>query len=324
MFKISFHIECDLFTRRIKHRNDTAATQSHNLLQVVRHMADSSEASRRYSTLKNYMTAVLSLTKCVGDNVTIEQIDGNMIMRYQAWLKQQGVCLNTISCYMRSLRTVYNRATIELQLHNNEPFSAAFTGRTKTDKRAITEDNVKAIAALDIAPNTPEQLTRDLFLFSIYAMGMPFVDMAFLKRSQIEDDHFTYFRHKTGQPISVHIEPCMKSIINRYAHQSTAGFVFPLFNSDAASTNAAYAVMLARYNRQLAVLAQRAGLPRLTSYTARHTWASIAFKDNIDLNVIATAMGHTNTKTTLVYVKEINDFQLSSANAEIIRRLNGK
>ena len=80
--------------------------------------------------------------------------------------------------------------------------------------------------------------------------------------------------------------------------------------------------MLNRYNHSLKTLAKKAKVTsRLTSYTARHTWASVAFSSNVDLPVISKALGHTNTQTTLTYIKEINDFRLDEANKRIVNMI---
>ena len=165
-------------------------------------------------------------------------------------------------------------------------------------------------------------LTRDLFLFSFYAQGMPFVDMAFLRSSQIRDGQLIYHRHKTGQRVTIHLEPCMLAIISQYQRKGS-DYVFPLLCSDnPQKAYDEYLLMLNRYNHTLKTLAKKARVTsRLTSYTARHTWASIAFSSNVDLPVISKALGHTNTQTTMTYIKEINDSRLEEANRRIINMI---
>ena len=156
-------------------------------------------------------------------------------------------------------------------------------------------------------------LTRDLFLFSFYAQGMPFVDMAHLQNSQISNEHITYARHKTGQNISIRIEACMQEIIDRY-HSTESDYVFPILRN-----GNSYDKQLNRYNRCLKRLALKAGIKsNITSYVARHTWASIAYKSSVELSVISKAMGHTNPQTTLIYIKDINNEKLETANREIL------
>lgn len=281
-------------------------------------------AAKGFSTRQNYLTAAKSIADCFGKSLTIEELTADKIADYQSWLKRRGICLNTISCYMRSLRTIYNRAVRDIDIPDLKPFDNAFTGKTKTEKRAITDKDIKKISSLALPKGSPEAIARDMFLFSIYAMGMPFVDMVFLKKSQIKNDGFDYFRHKTNQRIHVAIEPCMQAIIDKYRAKSQSEYIFPILDSTITTdVDAIYAAKLAQYNRLLAAIAKKASIPKLTSYIARHTWASIAYNENVELNIISKGMGHTNTNTTLVYIKEINDSRLAEANAGIIAKLIG-
>jgi integrase len=150
-------------------------------------------------------------------------------------------------------------------------------------------------------------------------MGMPFVDMAFLQRDQISNGWMTYYRHKTGQHISVKIEPCMQDIISRY-ELSDSDYVFPLLSSDdPVAAYEEYQLALNRYNRTLKRLAKKAGLMcKLTSYVARHSWASAAFSNNVDMPVISKALGHANPRNTLIYIRQLSDEQLATANNRLL------
>lgn len=280
-------------------------------------------SGKRYSTRKNYFTAIGSFLDFCGGDCLIEQMSPETMCAYQLWLKDRGLCLNAISCYMRSLRTVYNCAVSECGITDRHPFRNVFTGRMKTDKRSICEDDIRRIAALELVRGSLLERARDMFLFSFYAMGMPFVDMAFLRRSQIRNGQIVYHRRKTGQRVCIHVEPCMEEIMGRYSRHTASDYVFPILTGIAVdSTDAAYNAKLSQYNRCLRMLAHRAGVNALTSYTARHSWASIAYKCNVDLPVISKALGHTDTKTTLTYIREIDDTRLRQANSQIIKMLN--
>jgi len=318
MFKFSFHLE---FPYPWRQGGLATCASKHKLATFVDEVCAERKSTLGYSTLQNYLTATRSICQYAGTGLAIEQVDSDLIAGYQSWLRHRNVGMNTVACYMRTLRTIYNHAVDSLGIADKKPFARVFTGKLKTEKRAISIADVKAVAALHLADCSPLSLSRDMFLFSVYAMGMPFVDMAFLRRSQISDGSFVYHRHKTHQRISVGIEPCMALIMGKYARESTSDYVFPVLSGDTTRVDALYAAKLARYNRHLRKLARLAGVAPLTSYVARHTWASLAYSSNVDLNVISKGMGHTNTHTTLVYIKEINDSRLTIANANIIRQL---
>jgi integrase len=191
-----------------------------------------------------------------------------------------------------------------------------------TEKRAVPESVISQVKAVKLKRRSFMSLTRDLFLFSFYTRGMPFVDMAFLRKSQINDGVLTYDRHKTGQRVTVHLEPCMLEVISRY-HNDDSTYVFPLLKSEnPQKAYDEYLYKLNQYNHSLKRLAKIAGVKdRLTSYTPRHTWASVAYDSNVDLPVISKALGHSNTQTTLTYIKEINDSRLDDANRMIVSKI---
>ena len=232
---------------------------------------------------------------------------------YSQWLRQHGISMNTVSCYLRSLRAIYNKVVKQYRLEDRKPFNDLFTGHAKTVKRAATDDDIKRLQTMILLKQSALQLSRDIFLFSLYAQGMPFVDIAFLQKEQ---------RHKTGQQIIVKIEGCMQEIIDRYS-KADSDFVFPIITThNPAQAYKQYQSSLRTYNRNLHKLEKVAGLKRsLTSYVVRHTWASIAYDTNIDLAVIASALGHTNTNTTRIYIRDINNRRLAETNKKVLGRI---
>ncbi|MBR4729017.1 MAG: site-specific integrase [Prevotella sp.] len=276
------------------------------------------KCSLSYSTLENYKTALRVFSKYLKQDIDIASINQTLLKGFERWLRDKNLCLNTVSCYMRSLRSLLNKLDIENKSH---AFGNVYTGRARTEKRAVSEEDVSRLKQVELRPHSFLSLVRDIFLFSYYALGMPFVDVAFLRRSQISDNLLTYHRHKTGQRIVIPLEYCMSEIINRY--KSDSEYVFPLLHSlETQKAYHEYLRMLNRYNRALKTLAIKAGvMKRLTSYTARHTWASVAYNENVDLPVISRALGHTNPQTTLTYIRGINDDRLAQANHKIVSRV---
>ena len=272
------------------------------------------------STVDNYQTALRSFRVFCKEQHEKGAIDAALIKRYERWLDNQHIKSNTVSCYMRSLRSLLSKIYGDGMRHL---FDKVYTGRAATAKRSLPIDDVARLKSVELPRRSFLSLVRDLFLFSFYALGMPFVDMAFLRRQQIIDGQLTYCRHKTGQPVTVRIEPCMQEILDRY---QTAGrdYVFPLIKStDQQKAYQEYKQMLNRYNRALKHLAGMAGIGRhLTSYVARHTWASTAYSENVDLAVISRALGHANPQNTLIYIRQIDDQRLHDANHHIIDSIN--
>lgn len=293
---------------------------NHSFVAYVLREIDNARNRGSFSTAANYNTAIKSLLKYLGcKDIKVKDISQEMLENYQKWLLRRNVSLNTISCYMRSLRSVYNRVTE----NSGDVFVKAFTGNTPTVKRSLSITDIQRLMMMKLPYRSRIMLTRDLFIFSFYCQGMPFIDLAFLKKSQIEDGNIIYHRRKTGQIIHIKIEPCMESIIKKYEDKDPV-YVFPILKStDKNSPYVQYQKQLCYYNLSLKRLGRKTGLSRpLTSYVARHTWASIAFQTNVELQTISRAMGHTNPMTTLIYIKELDNHYLATANRKIIMACN--
>ena len=284
------------------------ATLWHTIEQRMKEAA----MSKSTSTQANYLTATRSFRKYLKDDLPLSCITADTISGYERWLRKQGISLNTTSCYLRSLRSLLVSSDEKLV----RAFEAVFTGSVKTDKRSVPLSTLVRLRELTLRPASFDELARDIFLFSFYAMGMPFVDVAHLQHKQITDGQIVYFRQKTGQRVTIALEPPMQSIINRHTERAAANYVFPLLQK---GTDHEYQVVLGRYNRALVRLSKKAGIGcRLTSYVVRHSWASTAYSANVDLPVISKALGHTNPNTTLTYIREIDDLRLQEANHQII------
>ena len=228
---------------------------------------------------------------------------------------------------------MYHRALPSL---NTAPFSKVFTGRTKTEKRCISQSEILQLKALPLQPGGSLSFARDIFLFSFYAMGMPFVDIAYLKKSQLRNGCIYYARHKTGQQIQVALLPAMLEIIMRY-EQRDSEFVFPILSdkvedsvsspsvslsSVSAQQHRQYTARLRQYNYNLHQLSKMLGLAKpLSSYVVRHSWASIAYLHHLDISLISKALGHTKSSTTFIYIKSLFDSDLFEANQTLMEDL---
>ena len=288
----------------------------------------------RFKVAGNYLTAARSFTKFMGRSSWLfSDMTGEKLESYQRWLQGRNICLNTCSAYMRALRAMHHRA---LPFLNTAPFSKVFTGRTKTEKRCISQSEILQLKALPLQPGGSLAFARNIFLFSFYAMGMPFVDIAYLKKSQLRNGCIYYARHKTGQQIQVALLPAMLEIIMRY-EQGDSEFVFPILSdkvgdsvssssvsssSVSAQQHRQYTARLRQYNYNLHQLSKMLGLAKpLSSYVVRHSWASIAYLHHLDISLISKALGHTKSSTTFIYIKSLFDSDLFEANQTLMEDL---
>ena len=277
-----------------------------------------------FSRARNYRTALQSFLRFrEGKDLPLSKLTSQLTADYERWLKNQGIRMGTLSCYLRSLRAIYNKAVEEKHVTDQAPFSKRYTGNPRTDKRSITADDIRRLHQLRLPNGSYLQLARDLFLFCILACGMPFVDVAFLRKSQISDDgYLTYHRRKTHRPIRLHLLPEALEIIRRY-QSTTSEYVFPLLTeTQPEKAYRQYKEKLCYYNKVLKELGQKAGIRHnLTSYVSRHSWASLAYDTNTDMAVISKGLGHTSPNTTLIYIKGIDDTRLDDANRKIWKRI---
>ena len=292
-------------------------------MKIVAHQ----RAVRSLSTCSNYLTALRSFRRFLGgDDIPLRSLSSGHIGRYRQWLHQNGVSPNTTSCYLRSLRSLYNIAVRRHVVRQCFPFSEVFTGNMATAKRAAPLSVIRSLRSLTLPSDSSLRLSLDMFLFSFYAMGMPFADVARLRRSQIDfsSSSLVYHRQKTGCPVTVSLEPCMLDIIRRYS-DSSRQYVFPLLPEGASPdvVSRVYNTALASHNRHLKTIARMAGVTcRLTSYVARHSWASMAYNTHAPLPLISQAMGHTNQRTTMVYIKSMDAGAIARINKKILREIS--
>lgn len=315
MFKVSIHLNFRFF--KSSKRNKKESDKSPMFIIQAMQLTSSLTNVRTRSTIDNYQTALRSFSHYAGTAVTMNHINSHLIEGFQQWLIKQNVSQNTISCYMRSLRSIIYQ--LQPAAKSQHVFDNVYTGKMCTDKRSISPEDIVRLRQLILPPNSSLAFSRDIFLFCFYALGMPFVDVAFLQKKQINGDYIVYYRHKTGKRIKVKVEPPMWKIIHRYMCEDS-NYVFPILTDT--DDIKCYEAARSKYNRHLRKIGKLTGIEcPLTSYVARHSWASIAYHSNIDLSVISKALGHTSPNTTLIYIREIDDNRIDRANRDLLARL---
>lgn len=324
MSYFSFHFTLGLHHLRLSFSGGTKQVTRVSFFHCAEEEADRCEQQHKFSTAKNHRTAIRSFNKFVKDsNLSLADITADRMVSYVQWLRLQGVSMNTSVCYVKALRSIYNKVVKEYNATDAKPFEGLYTGQVKTEKRSIADADISRLRNLQLAEGSPLALARDIFLFCLYAQGMPFVDVAHLQRSLINNGMIVYERHKTGQRIVVRIEPCMQTILDRYAAEHTE-YLFPILSTnEPRASYQQYQSQLRAYNRHLHQLQQLAHLDgKITSYVVRHTWASVAYDSNVDLAVISSALGHTNPNTTRIYIRDIDNRRLAEANHIVLERIH--
>lgn len=301
--------------------NRYKSPQSHILmLDYMQTQIERLKAANRLGTAKNYEKTMHSLKAFLGNvRLPLSALTEQVISDYNAFLVQRGLVRNSVSFYMRVLRAVYNKAVRQKLIEQQHPFTDVYTGIDRTRKRAVSESIIAQLHRLELEEGSPLALCRDMFIFSYCTRGMAFVDIAYLRKENLQNGMICYARRKTGQLLSVRIEPGIQRIIDRYASRERP-YLFPLLSStDAVMAYGEYQVALNTYNRFLGRLSKMLGSGvKLTSYTSRHSWATAARNHNVPISVISQGMGHTSEQTTQIYLAMLENSVIDDANHGII------
>lgn len=252
-----------------------------------------------------------------GKETSLNEINETMMKQFEAWLVAESLAPNTVSFYLRTLRATWNKAVGNGLIDNGpSPFAKVNTRVEKTPKRAVEEKIITKLANLTEKelPSPSLLFARDMFLFSYYARGMSYIDLAFLKKGNIKGNMLVYKRRKTGQELKIRLLPEMKAIINRYASRSRQ-YLFPILNDNATYRN--YESALRLQNKQLKIIGEVVGAV-LTTYVARHTWASIANQKGVPIELISKGMGHSSEKVTRIYIALLDNPRMDHANEVVI------
>lgn len=269
-----------------------------------------------------YETAINSFTRFRKEqDVPLDEVDSDLMMAYEAYLKSKGICPNSSSFYMRNLRAIYNRAVDKELTEQRNPFKHVYTGIDKTVKRAVPLSVIRQIRDLDLNLHPAMDYARNIFMFSFYTRGMSFIDMAFLKKKDLQNGVLSYRRHKTNQQLFIKWEKPMQELIDKFDTSGTP-YLLPIIKNCDNDARKQYKSDAHRVNQSLKKIGKMLGLGiSLTSYVARHSWASIAKSKNIPIATISEAMGHDSENTTRIYLASLDTTVVDKANSLILKSL---
>lgn len=274
-------------------------------------------------TSETFLTTLNSFRRFRSDvDISLEDVDAELMQSYASWLKHCGLSPNTVTFYLKRLRAAYNRAVDENHLPDNRPFRWVPTSIERTPKRAVSLQLIKRLKALELGDSPSKQFAKDMFLFSFYTRGMSFVDIAYLEKKNLNGNVLSYRRKKTNQLLHLYWESCMQDILKRYAADSSSPYLFSIIKQSAHNPRAQYKRAFFRVNRNLKEIGKSLGLSEsLTLYCARHSWASIARSSGVPLSVISEGMGHDSEKTTQIYLTSLKTEVIDKANRKILSLL---
>lgn len=276
----------------------------------------------RMRTSETYAATLNSFKKFRKDeDIMLDCIMSDVMEAYEAWHKSRGNSPNTISFYTRVLRAVYNRAVEEGLTEDRHPFKRVYTGVDKTVKRAIPLKAIRKMKALDLSLSKRLDFARDIFMMSFYLRGMSFVDLAFLKKTDLKNGILSYRRRKTNQLLTIEWTLEMQRLLDKYGGNPTE-YLMPIITRTDVNQRNTYRNMGYNINHSLKKIAEMIGVTiPLTLYVARHSWASAAKAKGIPLSVISEGMGHDSETTTQIYLASLETSVVDRANSIILSSL---
>lgn len=296
--------------------------QEYSLFNFMESIIIKLKQNGKVRTSETYTSALNSFKKFRKDeDIMLDCLNSEVMEAYEAWLQSRGVAPNTISFYTRILRAVYNRAVEEDIVENKNPFRHVYTGVDKTIKRALPLPVIKKIKALDLSLTPALDYARDMFMMSFMLRGMSFIDMAFLRKTDLQNGYVTYRRRKTGQKLVIEWTNEMQLILDKYP-ENASDYLLPVIRNPGTNERCTYHNMGYNINHSLKAVAKVVGVTiPLTLYVARHSWASIAKSKGIPLSVISEGMGHDNEATTQIYLASLDTSAVDKANSLILKSI---
>lgn len=260
--------------------------------------------------------------------IPFSDITVSWLRGYELFLRNRGNKENALGIRFRMLRTLYNRAIEDnLVKRDSYPFHQfkVSTFSEQTAKRALPKKAIQMISSMDLHSITPYyspylELGRDLFLFSYYSCGINLVDMAKLKQKNLREGRISYIRQKTGKLISFPVQLPAMDIIVKYRTDkwSEEDYLFPILDRHKHITQTQIHDRIKKankgINKALRKIGSQLNLPLdLTTYVARHTFATVLKRSGVSTAVISESLGHSSEHVTQIYLDSFENSQIDEA-----------
>lgn len=287
-------------------------------------LIDDLKATKHFGTARSYKGVINVLKKfCNNKDLQFKNINYKFLNSFEINHTAKGNTANGLSVYMRAIRAIYNKA-IKSGIVEKEhyPFDVYKIKSVPTEKRALEWELLQRIITSKINSDHLCFNARNYFVASYMMYGMNFIDMAFLKRTDIKDGRIYYRRRKTSRIYDIKVTDSLQEIFNYYRNKNNGEYIFPIINRsepDLIDRDIQWARK--RYNKKLKLLADHCKIERnLTSYVSRHSFATQAMLLQVPLNAISAMLGHSNLKTTEIYLKSLPTAILDDYNSKVIHR----
>ncbi len=264
-------------------RNDDLITFTHSAIGRLK-------SEGRHGTAHVYQSTLNSIQSFERKKqLSFKAVTLIWLKAYERYLIRRGLRQNTISTYLRMLRSIYNQAVLQgIAPHVPKQFSQVYTGTRIGRSRALNASMIHRLMCPGRELPPELELTRCLFVLLFLLRGLCFVDLVFLRRQDLQGNTIYYRRQKTGRELTVGIEEEAINIIRHYQSNDLASpYLFPIVSDTEADGYSQYQSALRIFNRRLKQLSRFLKLDvNLTSYCARHSWATLANFRHYDKELI--------------------------------------
>jgi len=286
------------------------------LIAGFKAMINNLESEGREGTREYYETAMNSVISFKGEKIKFSDVTIDWLKAYENYILKKDNTYTTVGMYMRAIRAIINIAKRGgLIKESKYPFGRGKyeipTGKGRS--LALTIQQVKAVVTYADGRELTERY-RDLWYFSYLCNGLNFADLLNLKYSNILRDEIYFYRRKT---IRTSIEKTeiqsaltheIQTIIDRWGNKdkNPENFIFPYLKGNETPKQEKKIIksVIKRTNKRLKKIGEAVGIEGLTTYTARHSYATISERSGTSVRFISKSLGHTNMKTTEKYLAE--------------------
>jgi len=308
-----------------------ATTTKQQVLQFFDTCTEALKKQNRIGTAEIFVSTRNSLSLFrKGKDFEFSFITPSFLWKYHESLTERGAKLTSIFVYMRTFQRLVNMAREQKMVKKGfDPFAEfgfAKYRKAKTRKRAISKEDIKRIGAYEAGEGSALFHARNYFMFSYYSRGMNFIDMAHLRWGDIRAGRLSYVRQKTKKPFTMAVLEPAAEILDYYKKDGPSGpddFVFPILNPDylsAQSVKNRCKKVLREVNgslKQIAAALELAEL-KLTTYVARHSFATVMKRSGQSVAIISEALGHDSESTTQIYLDSFENDVLDEAAKAIL------
>lgn len=236
--------------------------------------------------------------------------------KFEKFLLDSEKSLSTIGIYTRNIRVIYNLAINEHKVYAEYPFNKYKPKTATNKKRALSIEQINLIAGHKAIEGTPEQFAKDMFVFSFIANGMNLTDIFRLKHKNIVEDQIIFNRFKTKNKsksiqVQIPLTENLKQIIKRHGIKGINQNVY-IFPTLAGVNDEMEAYRLIKQktkqiNSILKKIALSEGIEpaianNISTYYARHSYATISKNSGESVEFIKESLGHSSTATTEKYL----------------------